>query len=74
MTNRRVEVGRYRAASAEAAVTTEVESTPLRERIDDDVYSRIRDNARVALAPWTTADGRLDAPFAVNAVVASAEC
>lgn len=71
VTTRRVEVGHYRAPSPEAAVTTEIESTPLRERIDDDAYSRIREDARVALAPWTTGDGRLDAPFAVNLVVAS---
>ena len=66
----RTHVGTYRADSIDAAVTTEVESTPLRERISDEVYARIRHDAREALAPFTTADGRLASPFECNIVVA----
>lgn len=67
----RVETGHYRAPSVEAVVANEVESTPLRERIDDDLYARLREDARSVLAPYTTPDGRFDAPFAVNLVVAT---
>ena len=57
-------IGVYAAPSVDAFVATEVESTPLRERISDDVYARIKDDAHTALAPFTTADGRVEAPFA----------
>jgi hypothetical protein len=52
------------------AVTAEVESTPLGERITAEVYDRIKHDAREVLAPFTAADGTLAAPFAVHAVVA----
>jgi hypothetical protein len=62
--------GIYRAPSVDAFVTTEVESTPLVERISEEVYSRIRADAHDVLAPFTTADGRVEAPFESNLVVA----
>lgn len=62
--------GWYRAPSVEAFVTTEVESTPLRERISDEVYQRIRADAHPVLAPFTAADGRVAAPFESNIVIA----
>ncbi len=64
-------VGTYRAPSVDAAVTTEVESTPLAKRISAEVYQRIRDEAREVLAPFTAADGSLESPFECNLVVAS---
>ena len=51
-------------------MTTEVDSTPLGERITSDVRDRIRDGARDVLAPFTTADGSLEAPFGVRVVTA----
>ena len=60
----------YRAPSIDAFVTTEVESTPLVERISDDVYRAIRAGARDVLAPFTTADGTVEAPFESNIVAA----
>ncbi len=66
----RTQGGTYRAASVDAFVTTEVESTPLLERISDDVYRAIRTDARTVLAPFTTPDGRVEAPFECNLVVA----
>jgi ubiquinone/menaquinone biosynthesis C-methylase UbiE len=63
-------VGHYRAPSVDAAVTTEVESTPLIERISEDVYRRIREDARRIYRPFTSSDGSLEAPFASNVVVA----
>ena len=49
-------------------MTTEVESTPLRERISAGVYHRIKQGAREVLAPFTAADGTLAAPFRVHVV------
>jgi trans-aconitate methyltransferase len=66
----RTEVGTYRAPSVDAFVTTEVESTPLIQRLGEEVYERIRADAHDVLAPFTTADGRVEAPFEANLVVA----
>ena len=62
--------GIYRSPSIDAFVTTEVEGTPLVERISQEVYDRIRTDAHIALAPFTTPDGRVEAPFACHVVVA----
>ena len=70
VTECRAHIGSYRAPSVEAMVATEVESTPLGELITDDVYRRIRDDAHQILAPFTAADGGVDAPFETNVVVA----
>ena len=55
--------GIYQAPSAEAMVRTEVESTPLIERIDESTYAAIRADAGAALQAFTTTDGRIEAPF-----------
>lgn len=70
LTASRTHRGTYRAPSVDAFVSTEVESTPLIERITDDTYRRIRDDAHEVLAPFTTTDGRVEAPFEANIVVA----
>jgi SAM-dependent methyltransferase len=49
--------GAIRLPSIDDYVTTEVESTPLIERISADVYHRIREDARIALAGFKTDDG-----------------
>ena len=56
--------------SADAFVDTEVESTPLIERISDDVLRAIRDDSRRALEEFVTPDGRLDAPIECHIVTA----
>ena len=61
--------GRYRAPSVDAAVTTEVESTPLAGRISPEDHRRLREGAREVLAPFVASDGGLDAPFEANLVV-----
>ncbi|MGQ0573854.1 MAG: methyltransferase domain-containing protein [Pseudonocardia sp.] len=66
----RTEHGRYRAPSIDVAVTTEVESTPLRERIDEQTYEQIRADAHTVWRRYTTADGALDTPFATHVVTA----
>jgi hypothetical protein len=56
--------------SVDALVTTEVDSTPLGQRITAEIRDQIRDGARDVLAPFTTAYGGLEAPFEVHVVVA----
>lgn len=63
-------VGHYRAASVDAFVTTEVESTPLVERMSAGVYDRIRREAHAVLSPFTEPGGSVDAPFSVDVAVA----
>ena len=69
-TTARALLGRYRAPSVDAFVTTEVESTPLGGLIGAEVYERIRADARDVLRPFTAADGAVDAPFECNIVAA----
>jgi SAM-dependent methyltransferase len=68
VTGTRTHGGTARFGSVDAFVTTEVESTPLRERISAAVYHRIKQGARAVLAPFTAADGTLVAPFQVHVV------
>ncbi len=63
-------LGTARFPSVDALMATEVESTPLGERITPEVYDRVRDGARGVLAPYTADDGSLAAPFAVHVVAA----
>jgi SAM-dependent methyltransferase len=63
-------LGTARFPSVDALVATEVDSTPLGERISADVRAKIHDGAGEALAPFRTADGRLEAPFEVHVVTA----
>ena len=66
----RTELGTYRAPSVDEFVRTEVESTPLAERITEDEYERIRGDARELLAAFVEPDGSFIAPFEVNLVAA----
>jgi SAM-dependent methyltransferase len=70
VSSRRTVDGTYRAPSVDAFVTTEVESTPLAERMGEEANRRIREDAPRVLAPFTTADGVVEAPFEANLVVA----
>jgi ubiquinone/menaquinone biosynthesis C-methylase UbiE len=65
----RTEEGAARFPSVDALLDTEVKSTPLGERITDDVYARIRAGAIDVLARFTAGDGTLDAPFECTLVV-----
>jgi ubiquinone/menaquinone biosynthesis C-methylase UbiE len=49
--------GAIRLPSADLYVTTEVESTPLIDRISPEVYQQIREEARNALAAFNTDEG-----------------
>jgi ubiquinone/menaquinone biosynthesis C-methylase UbiE len=63
-------MGIARFPSVDALVATEVESTPLGERLDAESHDRIRAGARRVLEPFTTSDGSLEAPFEVHVVAA----
>jgi SAM-dependent methyltransferase len=56
--------GTARFPSLDALVRTEVESTPLVERISDEVYRAILADAREALAAFRTPAGRAEIPIA----------
>ncbi len=62
--------GVARFTSPAEMVATEVESTPLIERISDEVYGRIRSEAAEVLAPYVTASGAVDVPLVGHVVAA----
>jgi ubiquinone/menaquinone biosynthesis C-methylase UbiE len=66
----RTHQGTVRCPSIDAFVATEVESTPLRERISDAVYARIREDAREILRPFTRPDGTAEIPLVGHVVAA----
>jgi hypothetical protein len=64
----RTSTARY--PSADDAVATEVESTPLVDRITPDVYERLRAEGRALLEPFTTAHGEVEVPLLGHLVAA----
>ncbi|WP_199522497.1 methyltransferase domain-containing protein [Geodermatophilus marinus] len=60
-----------RAPSVDDYITTEVESTPLVDRISEDVYRRIREEARAGLARYRDATGALVLPLEAYLVAAA---
>jgi ubiquinone/menaquinone biosynthesis C-methylase UbiE len=66
----RTRIGTARFGSTDELVATEVESTPLVDRIDASTYRRIRAGAATVLAPFLTASGALEAPIECHIVVA----
>jgi ubiquinone/menaquinone biosynthesis C-methylase UbiE len=66
----RTYLGTVKCPSIDAFVATEVESTPLRERISDDVYARIRADAREVLAPFTKPGGAAEIPLEGHVIAA----
>jgi len=66
----RTRVGTAKFASPDEFVVTEVESTPLFERISATTYERIREEARDVLRPFTTSTGRVEAPLEAHLVAA----
>ena len=63
VTATRTRLGTARFESVDAFVATEVEGTPLIDRISQAVYARIREEARDVLRPFTTPAGRVEAPL-----------
>lgn len=64
------DLGTARFPSVDALVATEIDSTPLGERLTDSTRHRLLDGARRVLAPFTASDGSLEAPFEVHVVAA----
>ena len=52
-------------------MATEVESTPLAARLGPAATAQLRRDAVAVLAPWTAADGRVEAPFEALVVTAT---
>ena len=66
----RTHVGTVKCPSIDAFVATEVDSTPLRERISEEVYARIREEARDLLRPFTKPGGAAEIPLEGHVIVA----
>lgn len=66
----RTHLATARFASTDAFVATEVEGSPLVERLSDEEYASIRTGARSVLAPFTTSEGEVEAPLRGHIVVA----
>lgn len=63
-------IGTARFDSIDSMVKTEVESTPLIDRISADVYQRIIDDSRDALKAFTTETGRAEIPIEGHVITA----
>jgi hypothetical protein len=59
----RTRVGTVRYGSAREAVTTEIEATPLAERISRAAYDRLVETASEAMAPFVVEGGRVELPL-----------
>lgn len=70
VTGTRRRLGTARFDSVDDLVKTEVESTPLIDRISDDVYRRIVEDAREALGSYTTEAGKAEVPIEGAMVIA----
>jgi SAM-dependent methyltransferase len=70
VTATRTRLGTARFGSIDELVKTEVESTPLIERIDDDVYGRILEDSRAALGRFCTDDGKAEIPIEGHVITA----
>jgi SAM-dependent methyltransferase len=68
VTSTYIQPGAARYPSVDVALATEMDSTPLGERITPEVYERILTGARELFAPFTTSDGALEAPFTSHIV------
>ncbi|MDH5519229.1 MAG: methyltransferase domain-containing protein [Acidimicrobiia bacterium] len=66
--DRRTRTGTATFDSSDAMVATEVESTPLIDRIDEQTYARIRTEVGEALARYTKPDGLFEIPFVGHVV------
>jgi ubiquinone/menaquinone biosynthesis C-methylase UbiE len=70
VTGTRTRLGTARFESIDEWVRTEVESTPLVERIDDETYGKIIEDAREALARYRTSTGQAEIPIEGHLITA----
>ncbi len=71
ITTTRTRVGTVRFPSASAAVATEIEATPLAQRVDQDTYRRILDAGTEAMRPFVVDGGRVELPIQGHIVTAT---
>jgi hypothetical protein len=63
LTGTRTRVGTARFASAEEAVATELDATPLAARVDPDTYRRVLDAGVEAMGRFVAGGGRVELPI-----------
>ncbi|MDQ3784716.1 MAG: methyltransferase domain-containing protein [Actinomycetota bacterium] len=66
----RTRTGAARFDSIDDLVKTEVESTPLIDRISNEVYDSILKDSRAALQPFTAEDGKAEVPIEGHVITA----
>jgi SAM-dependent methyltransferase len=67
----RTRTGTVAFPSASAAVSTEIEATPLAGRVDEDTYRRILEAGIEAMTPFVVDGGRVELPIRGHIVTAS---
>jgi SAM-dependent methyltransferase len=70
VTATRTRLGTARFGSIDELVRTEVESTPLVEKVSAETYRRIREDSREALARFRTDTGRVEVPIEGHLITA----
>ena len=70
VTTTRMRLGAVRFGSIEEFARAEIESSPLVDRIGDDVYARILEDCRKELAEFADPDGRTEIPVEGNLITA----
>ena len=71
LTATRTHVSTVHYSSAEEAVTTEIEATPLAQRIDQDTYRRLLAAASDAMRPFEVDGGRVELPIKGHLITAA---
>jgi SAM-dependent methyltransferase len=71
VTGTRTRTGTVRFGSAEEAVRTEIEATPLAERISQETYRRLLETAGEAMAPFVVDGGRVELPIGGHLITAA---
>jgi SAM-dependent methyltransferase len=73
LTAARTHVSTVYFGSAAEAVTTEIEATPLAQRIGPDAYRRLLEAASAAMRPFEVAGGRVELPISGHLLTAAHE-
>jgi SAM-dependent methyltransferase len=71
VTGTRTRVGTARFASAEQAVTTELDATPLAGRLDQATHRRVLAAAAEAISPFAVDEGRVELPISGHLITAA---
>jgi SAM-dependent methyltransferase len=71
ITGTRTRAGTVRFGSAEEAITTEIEATPLAHRIGQDTHRRLVEAASEAMRPFEVGGGRIELPIQGHLITAA---